>query len=237
MSLSLFALLLLDVNPVFGGGVVETNQIKITDAPDWVKLSQVQRTVDRVEHFLEWDIRSVQGLWVASEADFMKLHGMGPSVTAFTRKQNQTIYFGPQVNAQNFESIFAHELVHIVLAQKFKTAIPVWLDEGLANFVARKGAVQYDKILARGIPKVQTLSHPFKSADPSFQYMVSLAFMQMLNSRCKIQDLLQLALQKRLETYIQNTCGLEDMDAPFEKWVRQQASLVGSGVGTVKKSQ
>jgi len=202
---------------------VRTNPVLIPDAPDWLTASRVDRIADRIESKLEWDIRQVRVTWYTDQKSFEKFHGYGPAVQAVSRKQDNTIHVGPKVNDQNFDAVFGHELAHIILGQKYKGAIPNWLEEGLANYVAKKGSVDYAYLKSQPKVDVHTLNHPFKSTaiDFSFHYQASTALVEMLAAKCSLADLLQLSVGKKLENFLSTYCGIDDVNVAYEKWIKR----------------
>ena len=141
---------------------VETNTVSMADAPAWVKTNRVEKVVEQIQARLEWDIRKVKVTWYTDQSVFEKLHGIGPAVLAFTRQSDNTIHLGPKVDDAGFDGIFGHELVHVILYQKYKGAVPKWLEEGLANYTARRGEVNYTWLSVEPTVDVHTLVHPFK---------------------------------------------------------------------------
>src|SRR5690606_11603914 len=124
-------------------------------------------------------------------------HGLGGSVLALARKSSNSIHIGPRVTTENFDQVFGHELVHIISNQKYKGAIPKWLEEGLANHLSKKGKVDYKWLAAKPFPKdVTQLSHPFSGTDDDtrYHYLASQALAEMIFSKCSMQTLLQLSV-------------------------------------------
>ena len=42
------------------GGPIELNQVVVHSPPKWLRANRVQKIVDKIQGFLEWDIRKVQ---------------------------------------------------------------------------------------------------------------------------------------------------------------------------------
>ncbi|MCC7442175.1 MAG: hypothetical protein IT285_11105 [Bdellovibrionales bacterium] len=211
-----------------GAAELRANAITLSGAPEWVRERDVERVVARVERELEWSIRRVKGLWVSDASAFARVHGTGAStILAFTRKSDQRVVFGPRVTREAFEGVLAHELAHVVTYQKYKESIPDWLSEGLANWLARKGTVDYRWLAGRPLPSVESLGHPFKTAgnDPKVLYQASSAVIDLLRARCRWRDLLQLSVGKKLETYIRTTCGIRDLNAELRAWILKQSAI------------
>ncbi|HTL11371.1 MAG TPA: hypothetical protein VL588_02720 [Bdellovibrionota bacterium] len=205
---------------------VRGEAIAISGAPSWVTDRLLDRVAARVEREMEWDIRRVHGAWFSDENEFAHAHGLGSSaVMAVTRRSDQTIFFGPKVTRDRFQEVLAHELTHVCVYQKYKDAIPDWLAEGLANHVAKAGVVDYAWLATQPFLQVDHLGHPFQSPGAYRQhYMASGALMDLLKAKCNWHDLLQLSVGKRLETYIQNTCGISNLNDALRRWISQKAA-------------
>ncbi len=218
---------------------LSTNSVNAPVAPPWLKVKRVEKITDAVERLLEWNLRRIELRWHQSPQGFAEANSLGSnSVVALTKRADQSIHMGPTVNDDNFDGIFAHELTHAILFQKYKDAVPEWLQEGLANFISQKvakqlqlntkgrGVVNYQWLVAQPQEKVTSLSHPLgldavKSFDRvKYRYAASTALMNMLAAKCDIFDLLQLAVGRRLEVYIKNTCGIDDLDLALQSWIR-----------------
>ncbi len=214
---------------------LEHNALQMQNSPAWVKSSQVSRVVDRVEATLEWDIRRIRVYWYQDEDRFFKAHALGShSVVAASRKSDMSMHLGPRVDPSNFEEIFAHELVHIILFQKYGDAIPVWLQEGLANFVGNRGKVDYKWLNNEPLPAdIRALGHPFRTGGSTDggtnsvrrHYMTSRAILEMIASRCDLQQLIQLSVGKKLENYLNTFCGISDLNKDYGKWLKRKALI------------
>jgi hypothetical protein len=206
---------------------ISTNEIAMTDAPAWVKESRVDRVVGRIQNFMEWDIRKIQVRWYAEQSAFEAAHGLGAFPIAVSKRADNSVHLGPHVTSDNFDTTFGHELVHIILYQKYKDAVPSWLDEGLANFAAKHSRVDY-KWLSRQAPgDVRLLTHPFKgpAANGSgsvalLHYQTATALMEMIAAKCDVHELLQLSVGKKLESYLTTFCGLPDLNQELKKWIK-----------------
>ena len=97
---------------------------------------------------LEWDIRKIQVYFHSDEASFERSNNLGPAIIAVSLKADNAVHLGPKVTTQNFDQVFGHELVHIISYQKYKDAIPKWLEEGLANYLSKNGNVDYKWLAA-----------------------------------------------------------------------------------------
>lgn len=214
-------------------GSITTNSVVIPVAPHWLTASRVNKVCDRIERVLEWDIRRVTVRWHQQEGEFQKaigLPGNTAAVLAVAKRGENAIHIGTRVTSENFDAVFGHELAHIVMFQKYKDAIPKWLDEGLANYAARNGKIDY-KYLESQITRsgagldVRAMTHPFKETkiEPKFHYLASTALIEMIASKCRMADLLQLSLGKGLESYLETFCRIKDVNAEFTKWVKKKA--------------
>jgi hypothetical protein len=201
-----------------------TNEVRMTGAPAWLKPARVDKVVAQIQRTLEWDIRRITVQWYGDQAQFEVVHGFGASVLAFARRSDGTVHVGPRVTTADFDSVFGHELVHVILGQKYKEAIPKWLEEGLANYIAKRGDVDYAWIATRLPPDLRAMGHPYRAVSSDgdsarAHYQVSRAAVEMIASRCRLDDLLQLSVGKSLDAYLGTYCGISDLNADFRKWV------------------
>src|SRR5262249_35255273 len=144
--------------------------------------------------------------------------------TAFYRRSDRTIHLGPAVKSGNFDRVFAHELVHVVFHQKYKGAIPQWLEEGLANHVSGEGIVDYRWLAKQPYRDVTTLSPPFHGdTDPDYDYAASTALVEMISKRCSLSDLLQLSVGKKLESYLATFCEIHNVNRDLWDWIAKKA--------------
>jgi hypothetical protein len=210
---------------------IDINELTMTNSPDWLTESRVQNVVDHIEPTLEWDIRKIRVTWYTDQVAFQKLHGFGDSVLAFTLKKDNTISVGPKVTDDDFDRVFGHELVHIILGQKYKDAIPGWLEEGLANYISKHGTMDYPWLASQPRPDVRTMTHPFKSAveSPRYQYMASTALVEMIDKKCGLDDLLGLSVGSKLENYLATTCSMPDINLAFDHWLKSKANQSPAG--------
>jgi hypothetical protein len=211
---------------VFAGEIL-TNSVHIKEAPKWLTSTRINKVADRVQSQLEWTIRRAEVIWYTEENNFVSAHGMSPTLVAFSKKVANTIHLGPKIDAKNFDQIFAHELVHLVAYQKYKQAIPEWLEEGLANYVGKFGKVNYQWLKEKPFPNdVTELSHPLKGSesDIHYRYVASQALTEMLAKKCDFKNLLRLSVGRKMEDYIKTYCGIKDLNASFQSWVREKGT-------------
>lgn len=210
---------------------VRTNEIEIEGAPEWVTKQAVERTIRRVEKFLEWDIRKVRATFADSQR-IQDQQGLGSGVLAFSLAGSKRIVFGPLTTKERFEEVLGHELTHQVIAQKFKKSIPKWLEEGLANFVGLyrlPGAVgltsaRYARLLAQPEFDVRRLEHPFLNSvvEPSIHYDASTALAEMLQKKCGLLELIQMSMGKSVEAYLSTMCGIKDLNTAYRQWLKEK---------------
>jgi hypothetical protein len=221
----------------WGSEPISTNASHHQGAPSWIKATRIERVTQKIQSQLEWDIRRVQVQWYTSAEEFRRAHGFDESVLAFFRPKDQTIHIGPRVDTKNFDGVFGHELVHAVVYQKFKTAIPKWLEEGLANTIAKNAKADYTWLATQRIKSFKELTHPFLavSSQPGegalqarYHYAASTALMEMLSKKCQILDLLQMSVGKSVETYLDKLCGISNLDEEFKKWIKKQTGGASS---------
>lgn len=202
------------------------DDLQITNAPAWATRIRINTTVRRVERFLEWDLRRISLIWYSDTKSFETAHRMGPNIRAVTQKQYNRILVGPLTTPQNFDQVLAHELTHMILFQKFKDAIPSWLEEGLANHIGKIDPPDYRWLNTQAkLPRVQEMKHPFLSGNPKLMYQISGALIGLISSKCDLQDVLQLAVGKKLETYLHTTCALGDLDQELKTFVSRKSRV------------
>ena len=208
---------------------IETNSAYIYSAPTWLKRVRAEKIINRIQTELEWSIRRVPVYFHKTVESFTKAHKLGPFVTAVSvmSDSGQTIHLGPMVTNDNFDEVFGHELVHIIIYQKYKEAIPKWLEEGLANHLAKKKLVDYKWLVKHELPKdvTVTLVHPLAKSydDALFRYKASQALAEMLSKKCDLTNLLRLSVERKMENYIETYCEIKDLNAEFRKWVTKKA--------------
>jgi len=154
--------------------------------------------------------------------DYLKAHNLGAAALAVAKSKDNSIHLGPKINNKNFDQVFGHELVHIISFQKYKGAIPKWLEEGLANYVSKKAPVNYKWLAKQAFPKdVRKLTHPFSKsyAQIIYQYRASQALAEMLAKKCDLQNLLRLSVERKMDDYIDTYCKIKDLNAAYKKWV------------------
>lgn len=204
---------------------IETNAAYIYNAPKWLKRNRAEKTIRRVQRDLEWSIRRIPVHFHLTAESFTKSHKLGPYVSAVTIKHptKTSVELGPLVTDNNFDQIFAHELVHVIAYQKYKNAIPKWLEEGLANHLAKKQAVDYQWLGQQTLPDnvTEELVHPLGKSQSQaiFRYRASQAFAEMLSQKCDLTNLLRLSVERKMESYIKTYCEIPDINAAFKKWV------------------
>jgi hypothetical protein len=142
------------------------------------------------------------------------------------------IHLGPKVTNENFDTIFGHEMSHIISFQKYKGAIPQWLEEGVANHVAQAAQVDYIWLVSRPFPEdVKKLVHPFSSdfEGARYHYMASQALIEMIASKCDLKNLLRLSVGRKMDNYLKTYCEIKDLNSDFKKWVRNRAKSIAQG--------
>ncbi|HRK01130.1 MAG TPA: hypothetical protein PLH57_00570 [Oligoflexia bacterium] len=214
---------------------LSTNAALVEGAPKWATLAKINRVADRIERALEWDIRRVRVRWFSNADQFAQAHNLKgdgtANILAVTHKQRGEILIGPLVTPDKFEGVLGHEFAHVIIYQKYKTAIPPWLEEGLANQVAGRKTVEWKavRIFLEANPEfdVRTLGHPFKTETANLsvalQYSISTALMQTIASRCRVYDLLQMSVGYSVDTYLKNLCQIDDLNTAFRRYVFKNA--------------
>lgn len=208
---------------------ISTNAVIMPNAPKWLTASRVEKVTDRIQNKLEWSTRKVTVQFFYSPEAYSAAQKLGPLAIAVTLStpQKQTVLLGPRVNQDNFDQIFGHELVHVISAQKYKGAIPKWLEEGLANHLSKKKKVDYAWLSGKPFPAdVREMTHPFRgnTDDIFYHYIASQALAEMLDKKCDLENLIRLSVQRKMDDYIRNYCQIADLNAEFRKWVKKNQS-------------
>jgi len=217
-----FVLFLLNTKVVRADDELLTNATHMKTHPKWVTAGRVNRIAENIQRLLEWDIHRVEVVWYTDQSAFEQLHGLGPLALAISRKKDNTIYLGPKVTEQNFDQVFGHELVHVISYQKYKEAIPAWLEEGLANYLAKMGSVDYAYLQKHAFPAdVRQLLHPFSGSDDfiRYHYIASQALVEMIAKKCDLTNLLRLSVGHGMESYLDTYCRIPDLNGAFHAWV------------------
>jgi len=204
------------------GGELLTNATHWADAPSWITKGKVDRVVEHMQGQLEWDIHRCEVLIFSDQSVFEAAHGLGPGALAVTLKNKNKILLGPQVKQDNFDAVFGHEIVHVIAYQKYKEAIPGWLEEGLANQLSHAGKVDYAWMKKQPpLADVHSLTHPFSGAPDRvhFAYMASQALAEMISAKCDFRNLLRLSVGVGMEGYLDTYCGIKDINGAFKAWI------------------
>jgi hypothetical protein len=212
---------------------ITTNEIIMPNAPEWMREGRVEKVTDHIQHHLDWSTRKTTVRWHFSEADYDRAQGFGAMSLAITKYTGgvASIELGPQVNDANFDEVFGHELVHVIIFQKYKDVIPKWLEEGLANYFSTLNMptlkVDYKWLASQPFPHdVHELAHPFSgtSAQIRYRYKASQAFAEMLAKKCDLEVLIGMSAKNKMEDYMRTYCEIKDLNEAFHTWVRQKAS-------------
>jgi hypothetical protein len=213
---------------------IKTNGVTMPNAPDWLTTSRVDKVIERMQGKLEWTIRQINVYWYKTQDEFDKAQNFGTLASAVTKKVDgvTTVHMGPKVTQTEFDEIFGHELVHVIVNQKYGESIPKWLEEGLANHLAKRGAVDYKWLAGQPFPNdVRELSHPMQgmqglqgnAALVSYRYKASQALAEMLDKKCDLSNLIRLSVQNKMENYIETYCEIKDLNTAFRDWVKKKA--------------
>lgn len=199
---------------------IKTESVVFVNPPAWVSEAMVEKATSPIHTYLQWEVRRVKVSYHSDAAEFESIHNGGPAVAAFFRRKDSTVHLGPRVTAGNFHAVFGHEWVHVVFFQKYKGAIPQWLEEGLANYLAKLGSVDYAWLATQPFQDVRELHHPLSDVSTmKFHYQTSTAVTEMIASRCALPDLLQLSVKKKLETYLSTFCEIANINGAYKEWV------------------
>lgn len=204
---------------------IQTNAVSMSNAPEWLRAGRVEKVTERMQSSLEWTIRKVQVIWYTDQKEFEKSHELGPYARAVSQKKLNVIRLGPKVNDSNFDQVFAHELTHIISFQKYKEAIPRWLEEGLANHLSKNAKVDYKWLSAQPMPNdVRDLVHPMSGSadDIRYSYQASQALAEMIAKKCDLTNLLRLSVGHGMDNYLRTFCEIPDLNVAYKKWVMQK---------------
>ncbi len=199
------------------------NAAHMENAPTWVTKHRIDAIAEKIQNLLEWDIHRVEVYFYSDQSTFEKVHNLGPTVLAVSKKGDNTIHIGPKVTDVNFDAIFGHELVHVISYQKYNEAIPKWLEEGLANELAKAGVVDYKWMNTQPLPAdVHELTHPFNGSFDHirYHYFASQALIEMIAAKCDLRNLLRLSVGMKMESYLDTYCGIKDLNESFKKWLK-----------------
>jgi hypothetical protein len=216
--------------PARGAGkMLVTNAVRFHDAPEWLGESRLERAVTPIEDVLEWRVRRIDVYRHASLERFSAESSLRFGPVAFFRRKDGTIHLGPKVTDDNFDRVFGHELVHAIFWQKYRGAIPVWLEEGLANYLGRRSPPDYRWLAAQPRTPVTKLVHPDRDETGSrYHYEASTAAIAMIAAKCSLRDLLQLSVGRKMTTYLSTYCEIRDVDQAFDAWLAAQAGEPGA---------
>lgn len=223
-ALVLFFLLLLKPNFSLAEDLT-TNEFHFVQAPSFVTPGRLNRIAEKIQKAMEWSIRRVTVRSYATPEEFLKMHSLGPLAVAVTFKQKNLILLGPKVTKDNFDTVFAHELVHVISFQKYKDAIPKWLEEGLANHLSKNSKVNFRELAKHPFPKdVRELVHPYRgdADEVKYHYQASQALVEMISAKCDFENLMRLSVGRKMEDYLSTYCGFKDITKSFVDWIQKK---------------
>jgi hypothetical protein len=171
--------------------------------------------------------------WHKTQEEFNRVQSFGsaPAAVTVSTPTKSIIHMGPKVTQANFATVFGHELVHVIINQKYRGAVPKWLEEGLANHLSKSKPVDYHWLAKFPFPNdIQELAHPMKGATEEiiYRYSASQAIIEMLAKKCDLDNLLRLSVQRKMENYIETYCEIRDLNAAYREWVKKKASAKAS---------
>lgn len=206
-----------------------TNNLEFRGAPAWLTQSRIERVTDRMQDKLEWQVRRVPVTYYEDPEGYARAQSLGPMADAVTifRGDRAEVHIGPSVRNDDFDAVLGHELVHVILGQKYKGAIPKWFEEGLANHYAKRGRIDYAWLSRQTFPAdVQELAHPFQgsAAMIGYRYKASQALAEMLDKKCGLENLIRLSVQRKMEDYVKSYCEIKDLNAAFRDWVKKRST-------------
>lgn len=202
----------------------KTNCCAVENAPSWLSSYLMSDISAEMEQKMHWVIRRVRVVFHNNKATFASAANLNFSASAFFSPMGQVIEFSPQPNLETFAPIFRHELAHVISNQKFKGAIPRWLEEGFANFLGSRHDVDYKWLAAQTLPNASELGHPSTDASGSkMHYLLSTATVEMIAGTCNLDDLLMLATGSKLTNYLETFCKIKDVNKSVRGWITGKA--------------
>lgn len=202
----------------------------MSNAPDWLNRPRVERVTEHIKMHMEGvAAQRTPVTFYGTEEAYEQAQPYGPMSLAVTKYDGglPSIHIGPKVDDGNFDEVFGHELVHVMVHQKYKGAVPKWLEEGLANYFSSKNKVNYKWLASQKFPAdVHSLAHPFSGAasDVQARYAFSQAFAEMLAKKCDLEELLRLSVTRKMEDYMKTYCEIKDLNQAFHDWVKKKAT-------------
>jgi hypothetical protein len=193
---------------------------EIINPPDWATSFALNDLAEEMGREMGWSMRRVKVIFHPTLMSFSNASGLNFAASAFFSPSKQTIEFSPQKDYASFAPTFRHELSHVISNQKFKGGIPAWLEEGFANYLGSKRAVDYKWLKTQLIPNATSLSHPkVDSSGSKMHYQLSTATVEMIAAKCNLKDLLMLTTGAKLANYLETFCKIKDIDSAVKSWI------------------
>ncbi len=197
-----------------------TNCCEVKGAPNWLSSYTLQDLAVAIESKMHWSTRRIKVEFYGSGDDFQRASGLNFVANAFFNPNQQLIGVSPQKDLETFKPTFRHEMVHVISNQKFKGAIPNWLEEGFANYLGSKRQVDYKWLASQNIPDASQLRHPSTDEGGSkMHYQLSTATVEMIAKKCNLNDLLMLATGSKLTNYLETFCKIKNVGQEVRDWV------------------
>lgn len=201
----------------------KTNCCDVENAPSWLSQYTLSDIASEMERDMGWSIRRVKVIFHSTDAAFTRSANLNFSAAAFFVPAKQTIEIKPVKDLATFTPIFRHELAHVISNQKFKGGIPNWLEEGFANYLGTKQKVDYKWLSQQPLPAASQLAHPNSDATGSrMHYLLSTATVEMIASKCNLNDLLMLTTGSKPTQYLATFCKIKNIDADAIDWVKSK---------------
>jgi antirestriction protein ArdC len=173
-----------------------------------------------METELQWIIRRIKVRFYSDARSFKNASKLNFVANAFYSPATDTVHISPMKDIDQLTPTFRHELVHVIFKQKYKTAIPGWLEEGLANHLGSQRKVDYKWLKKQTIPDADKLSHPTIDGS-TMHYQLSTATAEMIAARCNLKDLMMLATGSKLTQYLSTFCKIKDLNNDVRRWITQ----------------
>ena len=193
-------------------------------------IQKMKPSLERLENFFGRETGSVITIFLTpSRAEYRKrTHGALPEwsqAAAFTRQRFIVLRIASAEEIASAPQTLTHELVHIQIAEKTPPGrMPVWLNEGLAQYLSGKRLNLNDKVLLanalalKKIPPLAALDSllsfgPQKARLAYIQALSAVHYFVKVNGRKQLRALVSsLALHHSINDAFKDVCGFDFID-------------------------
>ena len=223
-----FVMILLTIN-LFSNKALAASEVRMNcctfqNSPKWFSKELAEPIVARIQEKLNWDIRRITVKFTKDQNTYRSESRLNFPTDAYFDPNQQIVAIAPHVTSTNSAPIFGHELVHVIFKQKYKNAIPRWLEEGLANYLGSERQVDYRWLKSQPIKDITRMEHPnSENMGHRYHYQLSTAVTEMIATKCNLNDLLMLSVGKKLENYLSTFCKIDDINASTRAWISEKS--------------